>query len=219
MYYIFFSLFGYFSGSVLYAYLLPKWFLNIDIVKLSADNNPGVANTFKYAGICCGVFSFILKLLKEFLPIILSTKFLDIYDYRFSFVMLSPVLGHAFSFFSKGNGGKAITVTFGVFLGLLPKVKAVFILVAYYLLFSISIIINLHLLRTVITYTFFSSTNFAINKFNSITNGSFFVSTIVIYKHLVKYDDEDLKVKFINREKIVDLKSLQKLNLFNLWSK
>ena len=38
---LFFILVGYLSGSILYAYLLPKYICHIDIMKDSDDHNPG----------------------------------------------------------------------------------------------------------------------------------------------------------------------------------
>ena len=50
MTYLFWCTAGYLSGSVLYAYLIPKQFCHVDIRTLSDDGNPGTANAFKYAG-------------------------------------------------------------------------------------------------------------------------------------------------------------------------
>ena len=53
MTYLFWCAAGYLSGSVLYAYLIPKQFCHVDIRTLSDDGNPGTANAFKYAGFFC----------------------------------------------------------------------------------------------------------------------------------------------------------------------
>ena len=50
------------------------------------------------------------------------------------------------------KGGKAIAVSFGCLLGLLPNLSPFFLLAFFYLLFSLLIIIRPHLLRTIITY-------------------------------------------------------------------
>ena len=44
------SVLGYLSGSIMYAYLIPKIFLNKDIREESEDGNPGTANVFLNAG-------------------------------------------------------------------------------------------------------------------------------------------------------------------------
>ena len=47
--YLFYLLFGYLSGSVLYSYLIPKHFCHVD-VRTANDQNPGAFNAFSAAG-------------------------------------------------------------------------------------------------------------------------------------------------------------------------
>ena len=68
--YYFFILFGYLSGSILFARLLPKYLRHIDICELSEDNNPGVFNAFKHAGPVIGSMTLLLELAKGFLPVL-----------------------------------------------------------------------------------------------------------------------------------------------------
>ena len=67
---LFFILVGYLSGSILYAYLLPKYICHIDIMKDSHDHNPGTFNAFALAGTQVGILVIALELLKGFLPIL-----------------------------------------------------------------------------------------------------------------------------------------------------
>ena len=67
--YLFYILFGYLSGSVLYGYLLPKYIKKIDVTKESPDQNPGVANAFLCAGAPIGFCALMLELLKGYLPV------------------------------------------------------------------------------------------------------------------------------------------------------
>ena len=69
---LFFILVGYLSGSILYAYLLPKYICHIDIMKDSDDHNPGTFNAFALAGTQVGILVIALELLKGFLPMIRS---------------------------------------------------------------------------------------------------------------------------------------------------
>ena len=48
-------LIGYLSGSILYAYLLPRYLKHVDVTEKSGDGNPGAANAFLYAGIPMGI--------------------------------------------------------------------------------------------------------------------------------------------------------------------
>ena len=44
--YLFYLLFGYLSGSVLYSYLIPKHFCHVDVRTTNEDQNPGAFNAF-----------------------------------------------------------------------------------------------------------------------------------------------------------------------------
>mgnify|MGYP000775722311 CR=1 FL=1 len=46
--YLFFTIIGYLSGSIVYSYFLPKLFFKKDILKISDDGNPGCANAVSY---------------------------------------------------------------------------------------------------------------------------------------------------------------------------
>ena len=39
-----FVILGFLSGSILFSYHLPLWFKRVDVVRTSADHNPGTAN-------------------------------------------------------------------------------------------------------------------------------------------------------------------------------
>ena len=114
---LFFILVGYLSGSILYAYLLPKYICHIDIMKDSHDHNPGTFNAFALAGTQVGILVIALELLKGFLPVWLGSHILDTRRWMFAFVLCAPVAGHAFPLFYPKRGGKAIAVSFWGIIG------------------------------------------------------------------------------------------------------
>lgn len=61
-----FSIAGYLSGSILYAYWIPKILFQKDICALSPDGNPGTANAFVYGGFRAGILALLLELFKGF---------------------------------------------------------------------------------------------------------------------------------------------------------
>ena len=150
---------GYCFGSVLYGYEIPRIVKKINICELSDDGNPGTYNAFRYGGFICGISVLIAELLKGFIPVFFSAKYIGRESVLFAFVMAAPVMGHAFSVyyfymkfrmkyinreknmprvFADGNtGGKAIAVSFGVMLGLYPDTMPLTILIACYLFFSL----------------------------------------------------------------------------------
>ena len=197
MIYLFYILFGYLSGSVIYAWLIPKYICGIDTTQLSDDNNPGAFNAFKYAGTSVGILVIILELAKGFIPVFFATKALDTGHLLFALVLAAPVIGHAFPLFQIKKGGKAIAASFGCLLGLFPNILPVAILAAFYLLFSLIIIIQPHLLRTIITFVCLSAGSILTVNETSIIIGTVIISSVVILKHIMKYEKEPVSIRFL----------------------
>ena len=199
MNYIFFILLGYLSGSVLYAYLIPRCFCQIDIMKDTSDHNPGTFNAFKKAGPKVGTLVICLELAKGFLPVYLASRALDTTRLLFAFVLCAPVAGHAFPVFHPKKGGKAIAVSFGVLLGLFPYYRPVLLLACFYLLFSFCIVIQPHLYRSIITFSLFSLTGMFSFHNTALVIGSLLISCIVVYKHLIHHQKEPFSIRFLQR--------------------
>lgn len=193
--YLFFMLFGYVSGSIMFAWIIPKVFWGIDIKKDGSDHNPGTANAFLLGGTFCGVLVLILELAKGFLPVYLAGRYLDCRRYLFAAVVAAPVLGHACPVFWKGHdGGKAIAVSFGVFLGLLMEPRPLRLLIFFYLLFSLIIVVNPHGYRTVITYASLLAATLLTVRLPVIVCATALVCGIVIERHIRTCREEKLEV-------------------------
>lgn len=145
---------GYLSGSILFGYYIPKLVKQTDVYKVSDDGNPGTYNAFVHGGFWCGVMTLLADLLKGFLPVFLSAVLWGTESMLFALIMLAPVAGHAFPW--KREGGKAIAVSFGVLLGLLPQVTPLCLLIFFYLLFSLVIKIGEHNKRSMATFFCFA---------------------------------------------------------------
>lgn len=148
-------LFGYLSGSILYARIFAKLFRKEDMIEKSRDRNPGAGNTFMYGGFWCGVLTLTCDILKGFFPVYLFMQYapeLSPDKLSIAFVMAAPVVGHAFPVFYKGRGGKGIAVTFGCLLGLFPFLEPFAILAAFFIFFSCILRINPHYYRTLAAY-------------------------------------------------------------------
>lgn len=196
--YLFFIFFGYLSGSVLYAYLLPRLIKHIDIRELSGDGNPGTANAFIHAGVPIGILAIILELAKGFLPVWLALKTLPPSGILFAFVLAAPVVGHAFPVFWKGkHGGKSIAVSFGALLGLYPNFTPALTLAFFYLLFSLILIIRPHLFRSVLTFLCFCLTCLFFGEHPSIVAGCCIIAVLVIVKHFAAYRGERFSICFL----------------------
>ncbi len=185
----------------MFAGYLPLLLKHIDVRRLSDDGNPGTANAFKHAGVFVGSLVLLCELGKGFLPVFLACRRLDTSHFLFSLVLSAPVVGHAYPAFKGGKeGGKAIAVSFGVLLGLLPEWRPVLILVFYYLLFSLFIVIRPHLHRSVVTFVLFTlSCAFHVDG-RAVICGCILVSSVVVAKHIKKYQGERLEVGILTRQ-------------------
>lgn len=200
MKYLFWMTAGYLSGSILFAYRLPLWLKKVNVRELSDDGNPGTANAFKYAGIPIGILVILCELGKGFLPVFMAARRLDITKGMFALVLAAPVLGHAIpAGTGRKGGGKAIAVSFGVLLGLLPEWRPVLILISYYLLFSLVIVIRPHFYRSILTFICFNITCMFRVESKAIIGGCILLSILVVVKHLERYQGERLKINLLQR--------------------
>lgn len=199
MSYLIFTIIGFCLGSTMFAYLIPMWIKKIDIRILPADHNPGVANAYTYGGFLPGTLSLICELGKGCLPVLLCRHFAETDSLLFVPVLIAPVLGHAFPFFQREKGGKAIAVSFGVMIALFPEVQPLFYLIVFYLLFSLVLVLRPHSFRTVITFGLFTLMVFLQVNCQSIRIGCLLISLIVTVKHLKKYQGEPISIQLFAR--------------------
>ena len=139
---ILFTAAGFASGSVMYSWLLPKAFKNIDVRSVSPDGNPGGINAMRAAGAGVGLLCIFLDVLKAYLPVRLFLFYFGGGDFRLVPVALAPVLGHAFSPFLRFRGGKSISTFFGAVLALWPVSRIVIVLAAITVLFKFIAVIR-----------------------------------------------------------------------------
>ena len=199
--YYFFILLGYLSGSILFARLIPKYCCGIDICALSRDKNPGVFNAFEHAGPGIGILVLCLELAKGFFPVHFALSILDPGQRMFALVLAAPVFGHAFPLFHFREGGKSIAVSFGCLLGLFPDLRPVLTLAMFYLLFSLIIIIEPHLVRSIVTYVCLSLASVRNFSLPSIVLGILLISLIVIVRHMLKAEKEPVSIRHLRRNR------------------
>ena len=191
---------GFFSGSILYSYLLPKYLKHVDITEQPEDHNPGGANAFTYAGKWYGIAGIVCDLLKGFLPIHLACQALSAERPLFALVLAAPVFGHAFSPLRKGKGGKAIAVSFGVLLGLYPQSQIAAALILAMLFFSLVLVVKPHRLRTKVAFLCTAAVALFCTKPSGIRLGIFLVCAVVLWKHHVIFEEERQVLLFNHRQ-------------------
>ena len=126
---------GFISGAIPFSVLLARRFAQQDIRRVG-DGNPGAANAWRAGGWRVGVLALVLDFLKGALPVGLAHFLVGVDGWALVPVGLAPVVGHAFSPFLRGRGGKAIATTFGIWCGLTlyeaPSVLGVCMILSYF---------------------------------------------------------------------------------------
>jgi glycerol-3-phosphate acyltransferase PlsY len=178
---------GFLFGSVLFSKIIPKLFIGRDICELGSDGNPGAANVFMKCGVKMGAICLLCDILKGFIPVFIGTFLLDTESMWFSLVIAVPALGHAVGIFNRFHGGKCISTSFGIVLGLMPITRIGFLLAILYIIFSTLIKLKPHSLRSVVSFGLFAigaSLILCITGKYSIALGCVIFSIIAILKHL-----------------------------------
>lgn len=126
-----FMLLAYLWGSVPFGYLLTKYFVGKNILKLGSGNI-GSTNVRRIAGKKISILTQLLDMLKGLLPVALFLFFdLDTtVPYYIFLLALGVIIGHDFSLFLKFKGGKGVNTTLGASVLLIPY--SVIISVAIY---------------------------------------------------------------------------------------
>lgn len=110
------TLLAFTSGSLMFSHWIGLAVLKRDI-RAFGDGNPGASNLFRAGGRVLGIFGLLLDYAKGAVPVLAARWGWGIEGAALIPVALAPVLGHAFSPWLCGRGGKAIAVTFGVWTG------------------------------------------------------------------------------------------------------
>ena len=161
--YLFYSFFGYLSGSVLYSYLIPKYFCHVDVRTVNEDQNPGAFNAFSVAGLRIGLLCVLCDIGKGFLPVFLAahSSAVSMSSWIFALILLAPVAGHAW-----------------------PDLRPALLLAAFYLTFSLILIIQPHNLRSIVSFSGFAVAAQISRFLPSVRLGSLLVSLVVCFRHL-----------------------------------
>ena len=112
-----FTLVGFILGSIPFSLVIGRLGAGVDIRRYG-DHNPGMTNVLRAAGWKLALPALLLDAFKGAIPVGIAWFGLGLQGMWIVPVALAPVLGHAFSPFLGGRGGKAVAVTFGIWAGL-----------------------------------------------------------------------------------------------------
>ena len=122
--YIAVTIAGYLIGSFPTGVVLTRRKYGID-VREKGSGNIGATNVTRVFGWYAGVLVFLVDFFKGYLPIWAVNKYFPGDHWMAFLAAFSLVLGHCFSLFLKGKGGKGVATSFGVIVVVLPWAAAV----------------------------------------------------------------------------------------------
>ncbi len=114
---------AYILGAVPFGLVVAQIFCKTD-PRLRGSKNTGSTNVARLCGFKYGVLVLLCDVLKGFLPVVIAMQFSHS-SWLIGLTGLVAILGHCFSVFLGGKGGKAVATTLGVFLALAPRVTLI----------------------------------------------------------------------------------------------
>lgn len=111
---------SYLVGAIPFGVIISKTFYRMDI-REHGSKNPGATNVWRVLGALPGVSTLILDTLKGLLPVLIARWMFPGSLLTIVFAGLAAIIGHNWSVFLLGKGGKGVATSAGVFLALLPK--------------------------------------------------------------------------------------------------
>lgn len=128
------TLAAYLIGALPFSVWIGRFFAGRDIRQVG-DGNPGATNALKAGGRLAGLLALLLDVGKGALPVALAHYIFAIQGAALIPIAVAPTVGHAFSPFLGWRGGKALAVTFGVWIGLtygLVSIVSVLLLILFF---------------------------------------------------------------------------------------
>ncbi|MBM3704964.1 MAG: glycerol-3-phosphate 1-O-acyltransferase PlsY [Actinobacteria bacterium] len=117
LYKIIFVLLSYLLGAFPTAYIIYKLKTGKDI-RNEGSGNVGGTNVTRTAGASLGIITIIIDVLKGFLPVLAVYLIYPSDLILLAVVSVAAILGHDFPVYLKFRGGKGISTSFGVIIGL-----------------------------------------------------------------------------------------------------
>lgn len=126
---------AYLLGSIPTGYIIAKLVKGIDI-RTCGSGNPGATNVYRTVGAAAGITTFILDVLKGFLPTFFAVKYFgSAHSIFWILAGLCAISGHIWTVFLSFRGGKGVATTAGVFFALLPVGTILALIVFFIILF------------------------------------------------------------------------------------
>ena len=104
-------------GSLPFSLWVGRWLAGRD-VREAGDHNPGATNALRVGGWRVGLTAFVLDISKGAVPVGLAQYVFAYSGLPLLLVALAPLVGSAYSPFLNFRGGKSLSVSLGIWIGL-----------------------------------------------------------------------------------------------------
>jgi glycerol-3-phosphate acyltransferase PlsY len=173
---ILYALLAFLAGSIPFGLIISKQYgINIKEV---GSKNVGATNVMRSVGKIPGILTFLLDFIKGGI-IVLISKYVGATIEEQAFYGFMTILGHCFSPFLGGKGGKGVSTGFSVFLFICP-IQALYSLLVFIIIFAFSGIISLSSLTAVF---FLHLLSLDINVQYQIQLYTFLTVVLIAFRH------------------------------------
>lgn len=124
---------AYVAGAIPFAIVIGKWFWHVD-VRDHGSGNVGTTNVFRVLGSRAGTLVLLGDMAKGFIPVYIAAHYFP--TWFALIVALAALLGHMYSVFLRGGGGKGVATGAGIVLALVPWIFIVALCVFLVLLLT-----------------------------------------------------------------------------------
>lgn len=170
------AIISYILGSIPNAYLIGKYFFNMDIRNLGSGN-VGSTNALRNFGRKAGIATLICDALKGFIAVLIAEK-LNV-EHAVAVSLVFVVLGHMYSVFLNFKSGKGVATSFGALLYI--DIKFVLILVGIFILVVLfSRMVSLGSILAAISAIFIGYFYFGLSD---IFYAVLIICALIVYKH------------------------------------
>ncbi|MFO1539348.1 MAG: glycerol-3-phosphate acyltransferase [Chloroflexota bacterium] len=102
-------------GTIPFAVLVTRRVAGAD-PRAVADGNPGATNAFRAGGRAAGALATVLDIAKGTAPVAAAVALGAVPGWWLGAIIVAPVVGHCFTPWLRGRGGKGVATTYGVLL-------------------------------------------------------------------------------------------------------